>query len=305
MSSSNNKKLIDAKNRSKRGTNAGIIGIILNLFLVFSKLIAGYLSKSVAITADGLNNLSDIVSSLITFIGFKLSTKKPDKEHPFGHGRFEYISGLVVSILIIVMAYELTKSSIIRIINPGDVNYSLLSIVVLIISIMVKLFLMFYNYNLAKKINSSSLKAVGTDSRNDVISSSIVLISIIIYQFTKLNIDGWIGLIVALFIFYSGIELVKEMLNPLLGEAPDKKLVNAIHNKISKCDKITGYHDLLVHNYGHNEYFASVHVEMSSEIDAITAHNIIDEIENSLLSTHHINLSIHIDPVLEIEKKIK
>lgn len=286
------------KVRYAYGYLSGVVGTISNVFLVVIKLIIGYLSGSVAIVADGFNNLSDGASSIITLLGFRLGFKKADKEHPFGHGRFEYIAGLIVSILILVVGIELVKSSINRIINPVEIFYGIGSIIIMIISIIIKLWMMKFNFTMGKHINSSTLKATGIDSRNDVIATSSILIAIIFSKISGLVLDGWVGLAVALFIIYSGINLIKEMLNPLLGEAPDPEFVKYIHKKIREYDGVNGTHDLIIHNYGPTNLFASVHVEMSSEIDSLSAHNIIDKIERYFLKHDNLHLIIHHDPII-------
>lgn len=294
----NNDDNKDPKVRFACGYLSGIVGTICNLLLVIMKLIVGYILGSVAIIADGFNNLSDGASSIITLLGFKLGRKHADKEHPFGHGRFEYIAGLIIAVIILVVGIELTKSSIDRILNPIIVNYGIVSVIVMILSILIKLWMMKFNYSIGNHIDSSTLKATGIDSRNDVIATFVVLISALVAKSSGLILDGWMGLAVAIFIIYSGVKLIKETLNPLLGEAPNPDFVKYINKKIREYDGVLGTHDLIIHNYGPSFLFASVHVEMPSEIDSVNAHNIIDKIEHYFLKHDNLHLIIHHDPII-------
>lgn len=284
--------------RTAIGKLSGLVGIICNFFIALIKLIAGTLSHSVSIIADALNNLTDALSSVITLIGFKLASQPADKEHPYGHARFEYLSALTVSALIIIIGFELLKSSVTRIINPVKTELSLITFVILAISIIVKLWLFYFNKTLGKEIKSSALIATATDCRNDVIATSAVLISGLAEYFTDLKLDAYIGLLVALFILYSGAKLAKETISPLLGEGADPEMKELIVDYVSSSPKVLGYHDLMVHDYGAGCRFASLHVEMDKNEDPLICHEIIDDMERECLNSHGINLVIHYDPVI-------
>ena len=297
----------NVKNASVReayGKLGSVVGIIANIILSVSKISIGYIFNSISITADGVNNLSDASSSIITFIGFKLSGKPADKDHPFGHARFEYISGLIVSFVIILLGIELIKSSFDRIINPKEIEYSVLMIIVLIFSIIFKIWLSLFNKTLGERICSSTMLATSMDSRNDVIATSVVLISVLIAKFTGAQIDGYMGILVALFIIYSGIDILKDILNPILGELPDEELIESIENKILGYDGILNIHDLVVHNYGPSKYFATVHAEVDAKQSILISHDLIDNIEREFLKELDINLVIHLDPIITDDKEI-
>jgi len=277
----------DIKNpivRESYGKFSSILGIICNVLLCTSKILVGLIFNSVSITADGINNLSDAGSSVITLIGFKLASKPADKDHPFGHARIEYIAGLIVSFIILLLGVELIKTSFAKIISPEPLDFSIIMVIVLILSILVKLFMYFANINLSKRITSATIKATAKDSLNDVIATSAVLASVIISKLTNLQLDGYIGMLVAVFIIFSGIEILKEILNPLLGEPPSKDLVNTVVKKIMSYDGVINIHDLVIHNYGANKYFATVHVEVSYKEDILESHDMIDNIERDFLS---------------------
>lgn len=295
----------DINVRSAYGKLSGIVGIISNFILFLGKFVIGTLSGSVSITADAVNNLSDAASSIISLIGFKMAEIPADLNHPYGHARFEYLSGLTVSVMIIVIGFELFKTSLNKVLNPTTVTFSYITAIVLIISILVKLWLSSFNRFLGKKINSSALEASATDSRNDVISTSAVLIASIISLFTNFELDGYMGIAVAVFILYSGIGLVKETLDPLLGKAPDPALVDYIRRKILSYEGVLGTHDLMVHDYGPGRLFASVHVEMAAEENVLKSHDIIDNIEKDFLEKDNLNLIIHYDPIITSDEKIK
>lgn len=290
--------------RASVGKLAGIVGIVCNSLLFLFKLVAGLLAGSVSIIADAINNLSDASSSLVTLIGFKLAQRPADKKHPFGHARYEYLSGFIVSALIFVIGIELAKSSVGKIINPEVVELSILSVGVLLASILLKLWMSLFCRNLGKRINSTALQATSVDSRNDVISTTAVLAGCIIGYFFDIKIDGYIGLGVALFIIYSGITLAKETINPLLGEQTDEKLVDDISELVLSHDKIIGMHDLLVHDYGPGQCFASVHAELNADEDPLICHDIIDDIERNVLEKLSVNLVIHYDPVVTDDEEL-
>lgn len=281
------------------GKLAGCVGIVCNLVLCCAKLLIGTLSRSISITADAVNNLSDASSSVITLVGFKLSGKPADAEHPYGHARFEYVSGLCVAMMIMVIGIELARSGLDKIFNPTPVEFSLVMIFVLLFSIGVKLWMAKFNKKIGEAIGSETLAATAMDSRNDVIATSAVLVaSIIGYFFPALHLDGYMGVCVALFILYSGIGIVKDTMDPLLGEAPSAELTAYIAQKVLSYDGVLGTHDLMVHDYGPGRCFASVHVEMAAEADVLVSHDIIDNIERDFHEHDNIQLVIHYDPIL-------
>ncbi len=288
----------DLNVRAKCGKLAGVVGIICNAILFAAKLLIGTLSGSVSITADAINNLSDASSSLVTLIGFKLASKPADKKHPYGYSRIEYFSGLAVSLLILVIGIELVKSSVTKILHPEPVEFSAALVIVLVLSILVKLWMMSFNNKLGRHINSSALTATAADSRNDVISTAAVLAACIIAKVFSINIDGYIGLLVALFILWSGIGIAKETISPLLGECPDESLVHSISEYVIGDDIVMGIHDLIIHDYGPGRRFASAHVEVDRRLDPLIAHEHIDNIERDVKRKHNTELVLHYDPVV-------
>lgn len=286
-----------AEKRRRLGVISGAAGILFNLLLFGGKLTAALLSGSVAIIADAFNNLSDAGSSIITIVGFRLSGKKADPQHPFGHGRFEYVSGFIVSILILLMGYELAKSSIKGIISPTEVEFRAVTAAVLAVSICVKLYMALYNGKLAKIIDSAALGAVTKDSLSDVAATGAVLISLVVSRYTALNLDSWAGLAVSLFIVYSGISSAKDTLAPLLGTPPTKELVSAIEEIVMSHEHITGMHDLVVHDYGPGRLMISLHAEVPSSIDVFEAHSVIDDAEKELEEKLGCEAVIHFDPI--------
>ena len=284
--------------RQKYGMLGGFVGITCNIVLFLSKFIAGLLTSSIAITADSFNNLSDAGSSIVTLVGFKLAGAPADNEHPFGHGRIEYISGLIVSMVIILVGVELGKGSVEKIINAEDISFSVISLIILIGSILVKLWLGIFNKSLGERINSATMKATAMDSISDVIATSAVVLSILIYKFTGFNIDGYIGILVALFICYTGIQTAKDTLNPLLGEAPEKEFVKEIEDFVVAYQDIVGVHDLIVHNYGPGRRIISLHAEVPSKIDILKIHDTIDIIERDLHKRFDCEAVIHMDPIV-------
>lgn len=279
------------------GKLSGAVGICANMLLAVAKLFAGTLSGSVSITADALNNFTDAASSLITLVGFKLSEQPADDEHPYGHARFEYLSALAVSVLIIFIGFELAKTSIGKIINPTATTLSLVSGAILVTSIIVKLWLSYFNKVLGRAIDSATLVASSADSRNDVIATLAVLVASLVEHFTSFKIDGFMGLAVAIFILYSGITLAKDTISPLLGENATPELKEEIVDYVSSCPKVLGYHDLMVHDYGMGRRFASLHVEMDKNEDPILCHELIDDMERECKKSHGVELVIHYDPV--------
>ena len=287
-----------SKVRSAIGKLSGAVGIVCNLLLFLGKLLVGTLSHSVAITADAMNNLSDASSSIVTLIGFRLAEKPADADHPYGHARYEYLSGLAVAALIVVIGFELAKTSVEKILNPTPVAFSAVTVGVLLGSIAVKLWLWAMNRRLGKHIQSATLMATAADSRNDCISTGAVLAAGLIQHITSWNIDGFIGLAVGLFILYSGAQLGKQTISPLLGESTSPELRALIVDYISQHPKVLGYHDLMVHDYGPGQRFATLHVEMDQRCDPLLCHEIIDDMERECLQSHNIHLVIHYDPVV-------
>lgn len=293
----NYKDIHDEKVRSQYGLICGYVGIFLNFILFLIKLFAGFISNSVSITADSFNNLSDSASSVISIIGFKFSVKPPDKEHPLGHGRYEYISSLIISILIIFVGVSFLKSSFEKILMPQQTSFSSILFFILVISILIKLFIGILNFSTSKKTNSQILKATALDSLYDSLITTLLIISAIISNFTNLYLDGYAGLIVSGFIIYSGVKLIRETLSQLVGEAPSDELVLNLKNNILKFENILGLHDLIVHNYGPNKILASIHAEVPSDLPLINVHDLIDKIEKEIEEYMGIHLVIHIDPV--------
>lgn len=283
--------------RGKYGSLCGALGIFLNVILFFGKLFAGILTGSVAIVADAANNLTDAGSSVVTLIGFKLSTQKPDRSHPFGHGRIEYITGFIISVIIMIVGFELGKSSVEKIIAPETVEFSVISVIILAVSVLVKLYMMLYNRKIGKKIDSTALHAVASDSLNDCIATSVVLISTVIAGLYRINIDGWCGALVALFIMYSGFMAARDTLSPLLGQRPDSEFVKRIEELVLSYDEVEGIHDLVVHNYGPGRVMITLHAEVSASADICHVHDAIDNIEQHLISELGCDAVIHMDPI--------
>ncbi len=299
----NNDTANSSAGREKYGRLAGIVGIICNVILSIMKFIIGSFTNSISITADATNNITDAGSSVVTLIGFRLSEKPADEDHPYGHARIEYITGLIVSFLIILIGYDTLKSSIEKILNPEDIIFTWATAIVLLISIGIKLWLSSFNKTLGKKIKSKALIATATDSRNDCISTAAVLFSTIVSHFTTLNLDGYIGALVGAFIIYSGIGLVKETVGPLLGQAPSKEIYEKIESEILKYENVLGVHDLMVHSYGPDKYFASAHIEMDARLNVLVCHEIMDNIERDFANKYNIHLVVHLDPtVLDCEE---
>lgn len=294
----------NAKTRENYGILSGIVGIVCNIILAVSKLIVGTVSGSISITADAVNNLSDAGSSVVTVFGFKAAGKPADDEHPFGHGRLEYICALVVSFLVLLMGFELIKSSIDKIINPSALSFSWPAIVVLLISICVKLWLAFFNRNLGRRIKSPAMEAVVADSLSDTAATAVSMISLIFAAFTDIPLDGYMGIIVALFIFASGIGILKDTVGPLLGESPSPELVKSFEERILSYDGVVGVHDIMIHNYGPNRSFASAHAEVPADNDIMHSHDTIDLIERDIYSEFGIFTVIHLDPIITDDERI-
>lgn len=283
--------------RKRYGRLAGIVGIVSNGILCAMKILIGLFSGSIAIVADGINNLADASSSIITLIGFKLAALPEDKNHPYGHARIEYLTGLFISVLIIVLGLQLLRSSFSKVLDPDPLAFSYVTIIILAAAILIKIWQALFNIKLGKRINSLALIATGADSRNDVISTSAVLISVLIGKFFGLQLDGYMGCLVALFIIWSGILLIRETSSPLLGEAPDEDLVRSIEETVLSQDGVMGIHDLVVHNYGPGKIFASIHIEVDAKGDLLESHDLIDNIERLIKRKLKIEFTAHMDPV--------
>ncbi|MBI6874369.1 cation diffusion facilitator family transporter [Clostridium aciditolerans] len=292
------------KVRERYGYLGGIMGALINMTLFGIKFTVGIAVNSIAVTAEAFNNLSDVASSLVTIFGFKLSGKPADREHPFGHGRIEYISGLIVAFLVMMVGYEFVKSSFNRIKNPAPVSFSLIPFILLLISIVLKVWLGRFYKDIGNKINSSALRASGVEAISDVFSTSAVALALLASRFTSLPIDGYIGMVVSLVILYAGFNLIKDTLDPLLGAAPEKELVESIQEMLLEYEYINGVHDLLVHNYGPGRIIASIHAEIPSNIPIVKIHEIIDRAEKEISTDLDIYLAIHMDPINTDDKEI-
>ena len=288
----------NAEVRYKYGILCGIFGIFLNVVLFAAKYFAGVISNSIAIMADSFNNLSDAGSSVITLIGFKLAKSKPDSKHPFGHGRMEYLSGLVVSFLIILMGFELAKSSIEKILNPTDIETGIVPLLVLAVSILIKLYMSFYNRNIGKKIDSGAMQATASDSLSDSIATFAVMVSMIVSHFAGINVDGICGCIVSVLIMYAGINSVRDTISPLLGQKPDPALVASIEKTVLENENVIGVHDMVVHDYGPGRIMVSLHAEVDGKGDIFVLHDAIDLIENRLHDEFGCEAVIHMDPIV-------
>ena len=284
--------------RSAIGKMSGVVGIICNLLLFGFKLAVGMLSGAVSITADAMNNLSDASSAVVTLVGFKLAEKPADADHPYGHARYEYLSGLAVAGLIVVIGFELAKTSLDKILHPAEVVFSLPVCIVLIGSILLKLWMGIFNRRLGKMVNSTTLLATSADSRNDAMSTTAVLLAGVLGTMFGWKIDGWMGMAVALFILYSGAMLARETISPLLGENVSPELRQEIAQLVSGVPEVLGYHDLMVHDYGPGQRFASMHVEMDQSADPLMCHELIDNLERACLQQLSVHLIIHYDPVV-------
>lgn len=294
----------DLKVRDSYGTLGCVTGIAVNLILAIAKYFAGVVSGSISVTADAINNLSDAGSSIISLIGVKLSSKPADKDHPYGHGRVEYVSALAVSFVVLLMGIELFKSSVDKIINPAPVNFSWVSLIILVFSILAKLWLGFFNRSLGKKINSAPMMAVMKDSFSDCLATGVALTAIIVSAFSDVSIDGYLGIVVACFIFIAGFNILKDTMADLLGKPAEKGFTEEIERKILSYDKIVGVHDIIIHDYGPGRKFASAHAEVSSRDDIMEIHDIIDLAEREILNEYGLIISIHTDPIVTDDEKI-
>ena len=294
----------DGAVRRAYGTLCGAVGIGLNVLLFIGKFFAGQLSGSIAVTADAFNNLSDAGSSAVTLLGFRLAGKKPDPDHPFGHGRIEYISGLIVAGLILLMGVELAKSSFDKILYPEEVTFSALAVVILAVSVAVKLYMWHYNRRIGGKIRSAAMEATASDSLSDAAATSAVLLAMLIGRWTGLAVDGYVGMVVALFILFSAYKAAKETLSPLLGQAPDPELVQHIRDIVEEHDTVVGIHDLVVHDYGPGRQMVSLHAEVPASGDILQLHDVIDNIERELHEKLHVQAVIHMDPIVTDDETV-
>ncbi|MGI5929495.1 cation diffusion facilitator family transporter [Pseudoflavonifractor sp.] len=294
----------DPQVRQRYGTLSGGVGIFLNLLLSVGKMIAGVLTGSIAITADAFNNLTDAGSSVVTLVGFRMAGKQADDDHPFGHGRIEYLSGLAVSVVILLVGLELAKSSVEKIIHPEPVEFSWLSAAILAAAICVKLWMSYFNRTLSRRIGSAAMAATATDSLSDAVATSAVLISAIIGKFTGVNIDAWAGILVALFILRAGWGAAKDTLNPLLGQNPDPELVRDIERTVLAHPQVVGIHDMIIHDYGPGRSMMSLHAEVPAGSDIMEVHDEIDAIERELKAKYRIDASIHMDPIVTGDETI-
>ena len=292
-----NQNVKSAKVRERYGVLSGIVGIVCNAILFSLKLILGIVSGSVSVMADAFNNLSDMGSSLISIFGFKLALKPADPDHPYGHGRFEYVSALIVSGLILLMGFELIKSSVGKLIEKSAVSFSIISVIILFVSILIKLWMFFFNKKLGKKIDSDVLRATASDSLNDCLCTLVILVSVVINLVFNITIDACLGIALSLFIMWSGFKTAKESLDPLLGEPLDMETATEIEKAIMSFEGFLGIHDLVAHNYGPGRCFASVHVEVPASIDIVSCHEQIDICEKMVEAKLGIQLTIHMDPV--------
>ncbi len=284
--------------RKAYGVLCGGTGIALNILLFAGKFLAGFLSNSIAITADAFNNLSDAGSSLITLVGFQMAGQKPDPHHPFGHGRIEYLSGLFVSVAILIMAFELIQSSVDKILHPQPVIFNWLTIVILLVSIAVKLYMAFYNKSIGKKIDSAAMKATATDSLSDTLATTVVLAASLTAHFTGLKIDGYCGILVGLFIFYAGYSAAKDTISPLLGQPPQPDFVKNVETIVMSYEHVQGIHDMVVHDYGPGRVMISLHAEVPADGNLLVLHDMIDNIEHRLHNELHCEAVIHMDPII-------
>lgn len=297
--------LSEIEKRSAYASMCSIAGIVLNIILSVVKIIIGCFSASITIISDGLNNFSDAASSVVTLTGFKLAAKKPDKDHPYGHGRMEYISGIIVAFLILLMAVNLIKESIVKIFKPESTVFSTITVCLLLLSIAVKCYMYYYNTSIGRRISSETILATGKDSLMDCIATSFALLSIIVERFSGLKVDGYFGVIVGGFVFYAGVSVVKDTLDPLLGLPPKPEFVQAIKDiSLGFDDKILGIHDLIVHDYGPRRKFVTLHVEFSYKEDMLKIHEMIDALEKRIADELNCFVTVHMDPLVNDNDKI-
>jgi cation diffusion facilitator family transporter len=295
----------DEKVRVHYGIIGGIAGIAVNSAIFLVEVFVGLTTGSIAVTSDAFHNLTDTVSSVITIVSFKLASKPADRRHPFGHGRIEYLSALVVSMIIMIIGYEFLRTSVQKIMNPTAVRFSLLSLILILSAIPVKIGLSVFNRRLGKKINSSTLRATAVDALSDVLILSLSSVSLITAAFSDVHIDGWLGAVVAVFIMYSGFSIARQSLDPLMGEPPDPEIVRGLVSDMLKCDYVTGVHDLVMHNYGPGRFMASIHAEVPCDVPVMQLHESIDEAESRLSEKYNILLVIHMDPLNSNDEQVR
>ena len=293
-----------SKGRQKVGSRASIVGIAINTLLCVAKAAIGLAAGSISIVADAVNNLADAASNVISLFGFKLAGKPADADHPYGHGRYEYLAGLTVAVLVLVVGVELARGSVDKLLNPSPVEFSGALVVVLVLSIAVKLWMMLFNSQVGKAIGSSTLEAAAVDSRNDMITTGAVLAAAVASRFIGFDLDGWMGLIVAAFILWSGVGLIREAIDPLLGKPADPELLELIEKKTLATPGILGIHDVLVHDYGPGRVFASFHAEVTAEVDVLESHEIIDDLEVAFLKDESLPVTIHLDPIVTSDSHV-
>ena len=301
----NKDNINDAAIRQLYGKLSGGVGIFCNLLLFVLKLVAGIITGAVSVLADAFNNLSDAASSIVTLVGFHMAGKPADSEHPFGHGRIEYISGMFVSFVIIIMGYELLKSSVAKIIHPQTIEFDISSALILVFAILLKLWMAYTNNKISKKISSKTIKATAIDSLSDCVSTAAVLVGMLLYKFFGWNLDGYLGLVVAVLIIIAGIKTIKDTVGPLLGAVPDKEIVNEIYKIVGDENKIIGTHDMIIHDYGPGRRMVSLHAEVAHNIDILEAHDMIDNVEKMIEEKLHYEATIHMDPVIVNNDEIK
>lgn len=301
----NKDDILNPEVRKAYGTLSGAVGILCNIFLFLIKFIAGLITSSISITADAFNNLSDAGSSIVTLIGFRMAGKPADIDHPYGHGRIEYISGLIIAFAILLMGFELLKTSVDKILHPEAISFSIMSIAILILSILIKLWMTFFNKGLGKKLNASAMLATATDSLNDCVATAVVLFAVLFCKLTGINIDGFAGLFVALFVLYAGFSTAKDTIEPLLGQAPNPEFIKELEEFILSHKEIIGVHDVIVHDYGPGRVIASIHAEISKDMDFSKAHDIIDNIEDEIREKLGCEITIHMDPIANNDEAVK
>ena len=293
----NNTEFNNPKVREQYGTLCSIISIVCNIVLVIFKLTMGAITHSIAIQADGLNNLSDVGSNLASLFGFKLANKHPDIEHPYGHGRIEYVAGLIIAFLILLVGFQALRDSVFKIIAPEKVTFTIVAVIILIVSILIKLWMAVFNRYASKKINSATLLAASQDSLNDVLATLATLISLILSLYTDLPVDGIMGAVVSIIVLKAGIEIFKDTVNPLLGMAPDKELIKELEEYILSYPEALGIHDLMMHDYGPGRKFLTLHVEVDCNDNIMATHDAMDRIERAVLDKYHVLTTIHMDPI--------
>lgn len=294
----------DPEVRERYGTLSGMVGIVLNLLISLSKFVAGVITGAVSVTADAFNNLSDAASSLVTLVGFRLAGQKADDDHPYGHGRMEYLAGLAVSVAILLVGFELAKGAVEKILQPEEVSFSWLSVGILCVSILAKLWMYLFNKNLSHRINSAAMAATAADSLSDCVATSAVLLGLLVAHFAHISIDGWVGVLVAAFVLRAGWEALRDTVDPLLGQAPDPELVKGIQETVLSHPEILGVHDMMVHDYGPGHMMATLHAEVPLDADMAATHDVIDDVEREVMKKFHVLTTIHMDPIAVNDEQV-